>query len=62
MKVWRNAHAQQPNEFETCLAKQVGEEYAFVAYWDGDRWFECHSGEPLENIELWMYVPLYPNE
>lgn len=62
MKVWRDAQAQQPNEFETCLAKQVGEEYAFVAYWDGDRWFECHSGEKLENVEIWMYVPIYPNE
>ena len=62
MKMWRKSEIQTPNPFEYILARVGNDEIPYVAYWDEDHYFEAHTRHMLHNINLWMYIPLFPND
>jgi len=60
MKAYRNTLNQLPDDFTPVLAFVKDEDVAFVAYYDGDWWFEAHTNERLEDVTYWMPIPLLP--
>jgi hypothetical protein len=60
MKAYRNTLNQLPEDFVPVLAFEVGNDVAYVAYYDDGLWFEAHTSEPLKEVTYWMPIPLLP--
>lgn len=60
MKAYRNTLNQLPDDFTPVLAFEVGNDIAYVAYYDDGLWFEAHTGEQLNEVIYWMPIPLLP--
>lgn len=62
MKAYRNPEITLPEPFEPVLVFAEGDDVAMVAYYDDEQWFEAHTGEQLNNVHLWMPIPIRPFE
>lgn len=62
MKAYRKPEITLPEPFEPVLVFAEGSDIAFVAYYDEEQWFEAHTSEPLDNVHLWMPIPVLPYE
>lgn len=61
MKAYRHISKQLPSEGVEVLAVDIYDN-RYIAYYDGDDWFEAHTEEHIPNVEWWMYIPITPNE
>lgn len=60
-KAYRHVTKQLPSEGLPVLVSTIQDE-KYIAYFDGDDWFDYHTEEHIQNIEWWMHVPITPNE
>ena len=61
MKAYRHPSKQLPSEGIQVLAVDIHDN-KYVAYYDGDDWFEVYTEKHISNVEWWMYIPITPNE
>lgn len=61
-KIWRKVGHMLPPENHPVLVLLYGEEYPYVAAWDGEIWYEWHLSTPLHDVSYWMYFPINQNE
>ena len=62
MKAYRNPEVTLPEPFEPVLIFAEGDDVAMVASYDDEAWFESHTGKQLNNVYLWMRIPIRPFE
>ena len=60
-KAYRHVTKQLPSEGLHVLFSNIQDE-KYIAYFDGDDWFDYHTEEHIQNIEWWMHIPITPNE
>ena len=60
-KAYRHVSKQLPTEGIAVLVSTIHDDN-FVAYYDGDDWFDFHTEENIQNVEWWMHIPIAPNE
>jgi hypothetical protein len=61
MKAYRHPSKQLPTEFREVLAVDVHDN-KYIAYYDGEDWFDAHTEENIQYVEWWMYIPITPHE
>lgn len=61
MKAYRSVSKQLPTEGINVLVSDSNDD-KYVAYYDGDDWFESHTEQHIPNVIWWMYIPITPNE
>lgn len=60
-KAYRHVSKQLPSEGMAVLVSTIHDK-KFIAYYDGDDWFDYHTEEHIQNIEWWMHIPITPQE
>ena len=61
MKAYRHPSKQLPSEGMVVLVVDIYDN-KFIAYYDGEDWFDAHTEEHIQHVEWWMYIPITPNE
>jgi hypothetical protein len=60
MKAYRSTLDTLPEDFTPVLVFEASSDVAYVGYYHDGDWFEAHTSEPLEQVTLWMPIPLLP--
>lgn len=60
-KAYRHVSKQLPSEGIAVLVSTINDK-KFIAYYDGDGWFNYHTEEHIKNVEWWMHIPITPHE
>lgn len=60
-KAYRHVSKQLPSEGMAVLVSTIHDN-KFIAYYDGDDWFDANTEEHIQNVEWWMYIPISPQE
>jgi hypothetical protein len=61
MKAYRHPSKQLPTDGLHVLIVDIYDN-KFIAYYDGEDWFDAHTEEHIQHVEWWMYIPITPHE
>jgi len=61
MKAYRHVTKQLPSDGLHVLIVDIYDN-KFIAYYDGEDWFDVHTEEHIQHVEWWMYIPITPSE